>query len=128
MISTDQVINIHEILIEKFGRVKGVRDLALLESALSRPYQTFGGIDLHESEFHKASAIIESLLINHPFVDGNKRVGFVIMRLVLLESGWELNATQDEKYQFVVEIASGIRKFNEILHWFKSNSIRISKD
>jgi len=128
MISTENVIKIHEILIEKFGGAKGLRDLALLESALFRPYQTFGGIELHEDEFQKAAAIIESLLINHPFIDGNKRIGFVVMRLVLLESGWDLNVTQEEKYQFVIGIASGEMKFNEIYKWIKSNTIRISND
>ena len=53
MISTENVIKIHEILIEKFGGAKGLRDLSLLESALLRPYQTFGGIELHDSEFQK---------------------------------------------------------------------------
>lgn len=61
MISTEDVIKIHEILIEKFGGANGLRDLALLESALFRPYRTFGGIELHDNEFQKASAIIESL-------------------------------------------------------------------
>ena len=128
MISTENVIKIHEILIEKFGGAKGLRDLSLLESALLRPYQTFGGIELHDNEFQKAAAIMESLLINHPFVDGNKRSGFVVMRLVLLESGWDLNVTQEEKYQFVIGIASGEMKFNEIYKWIKSNTIRISND
>ena len=77
MISLEQVIKIQDILIDKFGGAKGIRDLAQLESALSRPYQTFGGIELHENQFHKAAAIIQSLLINHPFIDGNKRIGYV---------------------------------------------------
>jgi death-on-curing protein len=97
MISLEQVIKIHEILIDKFGGVKGLRDIAQLESALSRPFQTFDGIELYENQFQKAAAIIQSLLINHPFIDGNKRIGYVVMRLILLEMGWEINATQDEK-------------------------------
>jgi len=126
MITVEQAIKIHEILIEKFGGAKGLRDLALLESALSRPYQTFGGAELHQDEFQKAAAIIESLLINHPFIDGNKRIGFVVMRLVLLEHGWQLNATQEEKYQFVMLIASGKTDFDGILNWIKSKTERIS--
>jgi death-on-curing protein len=126
MISIEQVITIHEILIDKFGGAKGLRDLALLESALSRPYQTFGGTELHENQFQKAAAIIQSLLINHPFIDGNKRIGFVVMRLILLEKGWEINATQDEKYLFVLNIASGKMEFNEISDWIKSKAIRNS--
>jgi death-on-curing protein len=72
MITVEQAKKIHEILIDKYGGAKGLRDLALLESALSRPYQTFGGIELYEDVFNKAAAIIESILINHPFIDGNK--------------------------------------------------------
>jgi len=128
MISLKQVIKIHEILIDKFGGAKGLRDIAQLESALSRPFQTFDGIELHENQFQKAAAIIQSLLIYHPFIDGNKRIGYVVMRLILLEMGWEINATQDEKYIFVTNIASGKMEFNEISDWIKSNAIRISKD
>ena len=126
MISLEQVIKIQDILIDKFGGAKGIRDLAQLESALSRPYQTFGGIELHENQFHKAAAIIQSLLINHPFIDDNKRIGYVVMRLILLEKGWEIIATQDEKYSFVINIASGKMEFNEIANWIQSNAIRIS--
>ena len=128
MISLEQVIKIQDILIDKFGGAKGIRDLAQLESALSRPYQTFGGLELHENQFHKAAAIIQSLLINHPFIDGNKRIGYVVMRLILLEKGWEIIATQDEKYSFVINNASGKMEFNEIANWIQSNAIRISNE
>jgi death-on-curing protein len=128
MISLEQVIKIQDILIDKFGGAKGIRDLAQLESALSRPYQTFGGIELHINQFHKAAAIIQSLLINHPFIDGNKRIGYVVMRLILLEKGWEIIATQDEKYSFVINNASGKMEFNEIANWIQSNAIRISNE
>lgn len=125
MITVEQAKKIHEILIDKYGGAKGLRDLALLESALSRPYQTFGGIELYEDVFNKAAAIIESILINHPFIDGNKRIGFVILRLILLEEGWELSASQEEKYQFVIGIASGNMDFDGILIWIKSKTKRI---
>lgn len=125
MITVEQAKKIHEILIDKYGGAKGLRDLALLESALSRPYQTFGGIELYEDVFNKAAAIIESILINHPFIDGNKRIGFVILRLILLEEGWELSASQEEKYQFVIGIASGNMNFDGILIWIKSKTKRI---
>lgn len=126
MISSEQVIQIHEILIDKFGGARGIRDIALLESALSRPYQTFDGIELYENQFQKAASIIQSLLINHPFIDGNKRIGYVIMRLFLLEQGWDLNASQDEKYQFVIQIAEGKMEFNAIVEWIISNAIKVS--
>lgn len=83
MIDIKEIIHIQEILIDKFGGVKGVRDLNLLESAISRPFQTFDNTDLYKSPIEKAAAIIESILINHPFIDGNKRIGYVLMRLML---------------------------------------------
>jgi len=126
MISVEQVISIHEILVNRFGGASGLRDLAQLESALARPYQTFGGKELHQHEFQKAAAILESLLINHPFIDGNKRMGFVVMRLLLLEKGWDLKATQNERYLFVIDVASGKMAFKEIVEWIQFNAIRNS--
>ncbi|MCX6238064.1 MAG: Fic family protein [Bacteroidia bacterium] len=83
MIEVQDVIRVHEILIDKFGGCQGIRDLTLLESALSRPYQTFDQKDLYSSPLEKAAALIESILINHPFIDGNKRIGYTLMRLLL---------------------------------------------
>lgn len=73
MIHLEDVINIHEFLIDKFGGSHGIRDVSLLKSALARPFQTFDQVDLHKSHVEKAAALIESIITNHPFVDGNKR-------------------------------------------------------
>ena len=85
MISRQEVESIHEILIEKFGGSSGIRDREILESAVGRPYQTFDQNDLYPSPIDKAAAIFESIISNHPFVDGNKRTAYVVMRLMLLE-------------------------------------------
>ena len=77
MISVDDALRIQSLLIDKFGGTEGLRDKKLLESALMRPYQTFDNKDLYQTPSEKAAAIIESLLINHPFIDGNKRFGYV---------------------------------------------------
>ena len=98
MINVEQAIQIHEILIERFGGTKGIRDKGLLESALLRPYHTFDRKELYPDNYQKAASLIESLLINHPFIDGNKRIGYVIMRLFLMETGIEIVASQNEKY------------------------------
>jgi death-on-curing protein len=117
MIGLEDAIHIHEILVDKFGGTTGIRDIKLLESALSRPFQTFDKKDLYPTPVEKAAAIIESILKNHPFIDGNKRTGYVLMRLLLIESGLDILATQDEKYEFVVAIAKGNYKFNDIAKW-----------
>jgi death-on-curing protein len=92
----------------------------LLESALARPFQTFNGADLYPESIEKAAALIQSLLNNHPFVDGNKRIGYVIMRLFIIESGNDIIATQNEKYDFVIKIASGELDFNGICTWIRT--------
>jgi len=90
MMTLSHVEEIHKILIAKFGGSHGVRDYGTLLSALSRPYQTFDGKDLYPTAIQKAAALIESILINHPFIDGNKRTGYVLMRLLLIETVWTL--------------------------------------
>ena len=79
MISVQQALQIHTIAIEKFGGADGIRDLNGLESALARPFQTFDAMDLYPSSFEKAAAIGESIIVNHPFIDGNKRTGYLMM-------------------------------------------------
>jgi death on curing protein len=78
MISIRDAERIHNILIEKFGGLKGIRDSALLDSALKRPFQTFDQRELYPSSIDKAAALFESLIINHPFMDGNKRIAYVL--------------------------------------------------
>jgi death-on-curing protein len=77
MISLSEVKHIHNILIAKFGGSKGIRDLGILESAINRPYQTFDKNELYPDPEDKAAAIFESIISNHPFVDGNKRTAYV---------------------------------------------------
>ena len=121
MITVEEAIRIHGILIDRFGGTNGIRDRNLLESALSRPFQTFDKKDLYSSPVDKAAALIESIVINHPFLDGNKRFGYIAMRLILLESGLDIDAPEEDKYLFVIGIAKGELKFNEICNWIKKN-------
>ncbi len=125
MIELVEVIKIHKILIDAFGGTDGVRDTGLLESALQRPYMTFDRNELYPDPIKKSAAIIESCIKNHPFVDGNKRVGYVLMRLLLLENGLDINATEEEKYEFVLNIANGFFEMNDIEKWIKSNVIKL---
>ena len=120
MITLDDAVKIHSILIERFGGTKGVRDKNLLDSALLRPYQTFDKKQLYRSPAQKAASIIESLITNHPFLDGNKRFGYVAMRLTLLSDELDIIASEDEKYDFVIKIAQGIFKYPDILNWINS--------
>jgi len=119
MISKDETKKLHDTLIDTFGGTHGIRDFSALESALSRPFQTFDNTELYPTTIDKAASLIESILNNHPFVDGNKRTGYTLMRLFLINNGLDINANQEEKYEFVISIASGNMQFKEIVMWLE---------
>lgn len=96
-LTTDEVLAIHQTLIDEFGGPPGVRDRGLLESALYRP-QTGYYDDLAEM----AAALFESLLMNHPFVDGKKRVAFFATDVFLRQNGWRLQVDADEAHAFLI--------------------------
>ena len=121
MIEISEVEKIHDILIERFGGAKGIRDKGILESAIGRPFQTFDGKDLYPDPVDKAAAIFESIVSNHPFVDGNKRTAYVLMRLILKRNQLDIDIDQDVKYDFVIKAAKGELKFDKIKTWIRNN-------
>lgn len=123
MIHLQEVLEIHQVLVEAFGGIQGVRDEGLLKSAIERPFGGFGENEFYKTPEEKAGAILESMAKNHPFLDGNKRTGYVLMRLILMQFGKDIQATQDEKYDFVMSIASGQIDFQAIVRWIKRNTI-----
>ena len=122
MISEKEVLEIHAILIERFGGSDGIRDKELLDSALNRPYQTFDGNELYPTPIDKAAAILESIVKNHPFVDGNKRTGYVLARLLMMSKQLDIQAEQGQKYQLVISISKGEISFDQIKEWLEKNS------
>jgi death-on-curing protein len=124
MISLEGIIEIHSILIERFGGMKGIRDLSALKSCLERPLQTFDQRDLYPTPIDKAAAIVESFVKNHPFNDGNKRIGYVSMRLFLMQENLDINADEEDKYQFVIGIADGSLEFDQIKAWIMDKAYK----
>ena len=122
MILVEDVLKLHELSIDDFGGAKGVRDIGLLESAIARPFQTFGGEDLYKTPIDKAAALGESLIINHPFIDGNKRTGMLGIFTLLLEYGLAVKASEEESYSFTIQISTGEIKFDQIVVWLKNNT------
>jgi death-on-curing protein len=119
VISIQETLYIHNLLIKTFGGSSGVRDFQALESALSRPFQTFDSVELYPSIIEKAASLLESLLANHPFVDGNKRTGYVLMRLFLKKNEMDIVADEETKYQFLIDVASGVKRYDDILIWLE---------
>ena len=124
MILLDDILILHDKSIEMYGGAKGIRDLGLLESAIARPFQTFGGEDLYPSAIEKAAALGESLIINHPFIDGNKRTGMLGIVTLLLEHEIDIDVPGDDFYSMVIKISTGEMKFEEIVEWPKTNTAK----
>ena len=125
MIDLQEVEAYHNDLIEQFGGSKGIRDLAGLEAALARPYMTFDQQELYPNAADKAAAIFESLIINHPFIDGNKRIAYLMLRLVMRTENITLIASQKEKYDMAITASMGNINFDQIKDWIVNNSIKI---
>jgi death-on-curing protein len=123
MITTEIIIAIHDLSIKEYGGSLGIRDEHLLASAIGRVYQTFDGQFLYQTTIEKAAAIGESLIVNHPFVDGNKRTGLLAILAVLEIGGLELIASQEEAYNMIISISTGLIGFDQIVLWLKANSL-----
>ena len=124
MITVTEAEKIHKILIDNFGGSQGIRDLGSLESALARPFQSFGNEELYPSLILKAAALLESILINHPFIDGNKRTAYTLVRLFLNSNSLDFSASQDEKYDFIISTASGKKDFDSIAEWLTIHTVK----
>jgi len=117
-----QVLYLYQQVIQRSGGTLGLRDEGLLESAVYRPQASFGGQDLYPDLFSKAAALGHSLILNHPFVDGNKRVGFEAMLLMLRLNGYDVHVPLETSFGFVVEVAKGKRTEQAIADWLKQHS------
>ena len=122
MISVKEAEEVHRVLINTFGGSHGLRNLSSLESALARPFQSFENQELYPTVILKAAALLESLIINHPYIDGNKRTGYALLRLFLLSNGLDIEASQEEKYEFIISVASGEKDFDAIAEWLISHT------
>jgi death-on-curing protein len=123
MIDPEDAIEVHDTLIARFGGSYGVRDQKRLKAALDRAFATFDGEELHPDPSDKAAALLEAFLTDHPFLDGNKRTGYVLMRLILQERGLDIQAPQKDKYEFVMSVAQGERRLDGIKRWIEDRSV-----
>ena len=122
MITLEEVLALHDLSIKFFGGRIGIRNMDLLKSAVTRPFQTFDNKDVYFSVFEKAAALLESLVKNHPFVDGNKRTGFLASIIFLKRNNIKLKASEAESYEFIMKVASSEILFTDMVTWFQNNS------
>ena len=116
-----EVLELHRLALEQTGGLEGVHDRAALDSTLAQPRMTFGGQELYPSLAEKAAALGFSLVCNHPFLDGNKRVGHAAMETFLVLNGWELVAGVDEQEQVILRLAAGSSRREEFTAWVRSH-------
>ncbi len=119
----EDVLVFHRKLIEQTGGSDGIRDLGLIESALNRAFMTYEGKDLYQEIEDKISVITYSLVNNHGFVDGNKRIGVAVMILLFRLNDIKVNYSQKELIDLGLGIADGFLKENEIKQWIKKHMI-----
>lgn len=121
-IPKEVVLIIHSDLLQRYGGRPGLRDLGLLESALAQPMITVGGKHANKTLFDKTAAYGFHVCRNHPFVDGNKRVAFVLMDVFLLENGWEIIAGEEDAYSVMMALASGNITKPQLSSWLKKHA------
>jgi death-on-curing protein len=126
-LSIDQLIDIHEFQIERFGGATGLRDRGALESAAARPQTTFGGEDLYADLAEKAAALMHSLVQNHPFLDGNKRVGAHAMLLFLRVNGSALGVSPKELTETTLAVARGELAAEALAIWIRQRLVALDR-
>ena len=102
-----EVVELHRRVLQAGGGAPGIRDLGALDSAVAQPKATFGGVDLYPTVVEKVAALCFSLVRNHPFVDGNKRVGHAAMETFLVLNGTEIAAAVDDQERLMLDLAAG---------------------
>ena len=126
-IPIDLVLTIHADLLQRYGGQPGLRDRGLLESALAQPRMTAGRKEIHKTVFEKAAAYGYHVCNNHPFIDGNKRVAFVLMDIFLQKNGWNITSTEEEAYTMMISLASGKLTKAQLAAWLKEHTAQLGR-
>ena len=121
-LSPQQILFIHDQAVKRTGGPLGIRDVGILESAVYRPQTTFDGKDLYKTVFDKAASLLQSLIKNHPFIDGNKRTALASAGLFLKINGFYLINKHDEEVEFVIKTENQTLTLDQISKWLKTHS------
>jgi death on curing protein len=126
-LTAEQILFLHARMVAEIGGSHGVRDLSLLLSAVGRPQASFDNQDLYPDLFLQAAALVDSLINNHPFVDGNKRTGIAAAALFLHANGQRLQVSNTDLEKFTLEVAQSKKKIEEIAAWLRINTRFVDK-
>lgn len=122
-----EVLELHEVIIASSGGLRGIRDIRALESAITQPRLTFNQSDLYPGLISKATALCFSLVMKHPFVDGNKRIGHATMETFLILNGSEIEATLAEQERIILDLAAGKLTRDALTNWLEDHLIHITR-
>ena len=122
-LTKEQILMLHNELIRETGGSGGLRDEGLLDSALNAPFQGFGDVDSFPSLQQKGARLGYGLICNHAFVDGNKRIGAHAMLLFLSLNGIELEYTQNELSDMILDVAAGNLRFEDMVKWIIKHQV-----
>ncbi len=117
LLTTSEIVSLHSKLIAKTGGVDGLRDLGLLDSAVSSALNAFGDFEQYPTVEEKAARLAYAIVSNHAFVDGNKRIGVLVMLMTLRLNKVTVTFTQEELTELGLGIASGMMQYEDILKW-----------
>ncbi len=120
--SQEKVLLLHQLITEETGGDNGVRDLGLLDSALESVYQTFDGVELYPTKEEKGARLGYTLISNHAFVDGNKRIGMYVMLTFLQVNGIRIHPTNEEVARVGLAVAAREMDYKDLLKWVKENT------
>ena len=119
--SQEKVLLLHKLITEETGGDPELRDINLLDSALESAFQTFDGVELYPTKEEKGARLGFSLISNHAFVDGNKRIGMYVLLTFLEVNGIRLDVDNDDVARVGLAVASGEMKYNELLEWIREH-------
>jgi death-on-curing protein len=121
--SKEKVLLLHRIMAQATGGSVGVRDEGLLESALEAAFSEFGGVEFYPTKEEKAARLGYSLISNHAFVDGNKRIGMYIMLTFLEVNGIHMDCTNEDVVHAGLSVAAGTMDYEDLLAWVQEHRL-----
>lgn len=121
-LTKEQIIKLHEMIYERYGGALGVLNEGMLDSALEAPFQTFGGVELFPDDKEKIIRLAYGLIKNHSFRDGNKRIGALVLLVMLKLNGYRVNATNEEFTDIIMGIAASEKDDEDLKVWVEAHS------